>query len=183
MTIEEIFIKLLSHMKNGCLYHEEFVKAYNFLGLWGFAKCQEYHEFEELQSYYRLMHYYSTHYFKLLQLETIEQPNIIPNSWYKYMTQSIDTNSKLNAIKELMKKWVEWERITKKLYQSLRRELTEINELDAARKLDELIHDVSTELHDVEKFLLKLETIGYDPITIIEWSDSLYKKYKKKLGW
>jgi len=60
-------------------------------------------------------------------------------------------------------------------------ELITLKEIDAARKLHTYIHDVSTELHDVEKQILTLESINYDLITITEWSDKMKKEYKKKL--
>lgn len=183
MTVEEIFTKIISHMNEGIIYHEEMAKAYNFLGLWGFAECQIYHAFEENKMRYNLQHYYATHYFKLIIIENFSQPEIIPSTWYKYNTQSVDVGTKRNAIKELIHKWIEWEHGTKLLYQQMYQELVNINELDAARKINHCIHDVSTELHDIEKQLIKLETIGYDIITIIEWSDNMYKKYKHKLGW
>lgn len=183
MSIEEIFTKLISHMKEGVCFHEEFARAYDFLGLWGFSKCQIYHEQEELQEYHRLYHYYATHYFKLIQIQDASKKEIIPTSWYKYVTQNVDINTKRNAIKELITKWIDWEQSTKKLYQEMWQKLTEINELDAARKVDQLIHSVSSELHDIEKLKIKLETINYELITILEWSDDLHKKYKKKLGW
>ena len=65
----------------------------------------------------------------------------------------------------------------------MRQELTAIGELAAAMKLDCYICDVDKELHNAEKILIKLDTLGYDLSTIILWQDSLHKKYKKKLGW
>lgn len=183
MTIEEIFSKLISHMEQGVQYHQTLAKAYDFIGLWGFSKCQLYHQFEELQGKQQLQHYYAAHYFKLIQTENLNTPEIIPANWYKYTTQDVDANTKKNAVKDLMTKWVAWERSTKEFYQNMRRELDALNELDAAQRLDKYICDVSHELHNVEKMIIKLETIGYDLITIEEWSDHLNKKYKKKLGW
>ena len=183
MTVEEIFNKLASHMCEGVMYHDEMARAYDFIGLWGLSKCHTYHCFEEKQGYRCLSHYYATHYFKLLQIDEILRPKLIPDTWYKYTTQAVDNGTKKQAVKELMTKWVDWERTTKKLYQDLRQELIAIGEVAAAIKLEEYICDVSKELHDVEKKVIKLETLGYDIETIIKWQDSLHKKYKKKLGW
>lgn len=183
MTVEEIFTKVISHMSEGIAYHSEMAKAYNFLGLWGFAECQVYHQFKEMKEWNELYHYYATHYFKLISIEDFQLPEIIPPTWYKYSTQSVDAGTKRNAVKDLIRRWIDWERSTKQLYQQMYQELVNINELDAARKLNDCIHDVSTELHDVEKYSIKIETIGYDLITIVEWSDNMYKKYKHKLGW
>lgn len=183
MSIEEIFNKLASHMKEGVMYHDEMAKAYDFLGFWGLSKCHIYHSVEEKEGYHQLSHYYATHYFKLLQLDDISPVKLIPDTWYKYTTQAVDNGTKKQSLKELMTKWIEWERKTKKFYQEMRQELTTINELAAALKLDTYIRDVSSELHIAEKILIKLETYNYDLVAVMDWQDTLHKKYKKKLGW
>ena len=183
MTIEEIFNKIASHMKEGIAYHDEMAQAYYFLGLRGYAACQEYHFFEETYSYKCLSRYYAKHYYKLLVIENIEKPKIIPDTWYKYTTMAVDIGTKRNSIKDLMNKWVEWERSTKKLYQEMRQELDALNELAAAQFIDTLIADVSKELRHAERKLLMLDTIGYDIVEIAQEQEELYHKYKKKSGW
>jgi len=50
MTVEEIFNKLASHMVEGIMYHDDMAKAYDFLGLSGFARCHDYHHICELKN-------------------------------------------------------------------------------------------------------------------------------------
>lgn len=183
MTVGEIFIKLATHMLEGTMFHDELTKAYDFLGLWGHSMCQTYHYIEEQSGYRKLLHYYASHYFKLLQLEDITKPKLIPDIWYKYTTQAVDAGTKKSAIKELMNKWIEWEHSTKTLYQQMRNELAALNEIDAAIEIDSYIKDVSKELCQAEKELLNLEAINYDMTVIIPQQEVLYHKYKKKLGW
>lgn len=183
MTIEEIFNNIAGHMVEGIMYHDDFAKAYDFLGLRGYSMCHNYHHIEETKSYCHLSHYYASHYYKLPQLKNLDQPKIIPETWYKYTTMAVDTNTKRNSIKDFMTKWVEWERSTKKLYQDMRHELTEIGELAAAQYIDTLILDVSKELRHAERKLIMLETINYDIVSIAEEQDELYKKYKNKIRW
>lgn len=183
MTIEEIFNKIASHMREGILYHDKMAQVYNFLSLYGYAQCQEYHFFEENYNYKKLLHYYAKHYYKLLIMENIEIPKIIPENWYKYTTMAVDVGTKRNTIKELMTKWVEWERSTKKLYEEMRQELYLLKEVDAALFIDNFIKDVSKELSQAEQQLLMLETIGYDIVEIADQQEKLYNKYKKKSRW
>lgn len=183
MTIDEVFNKLASHMCEGVQFHDELIKAYDYIGLYGLSKCHTYHSCEEKQGYLQLSHYYMTHHFKLLQLENMSESKLIPETWYKYTTQAVDGGTKRNAIKELMEKWVKWEQETKKLYQEMRHELTEINELAAALYIDKYITDVDNELSQAQKMLLDFDTIGYDLSLITDWQEKLEKKYKKKLGW
>lgn len=181
MTVEEVFIKLISHMIEGIKFHNEMVREYNFLGLYGFAKCHEYHMIEELYGYQCLEHYYSTHYHKLIQADNTPKPELIPESWYKYNTLEVDNNTRKQAIKMLMEKWIEWEKETKEFYQSMYTELCSLGEHSSANKLLCYINDVSEELKHAEKKLIKLQSIDYDLITITEWQQPMYKKFKKEL--
>lgn len=183
MTIDEIFTKLSNHMREGIQYHYEIAKSFEFLGLWGFAHCHDSHQFEEEKNLKELMHYYATHYFKLLQQERIPEVKVIPDVWYKYTSQSVDVNTRRSTVKDLMNKWIGWEKTTKEVYQTMRQELISINEIDAALELDKYIRDVSKELSHAEKKLLTLEAHNYDMPTIIEQSEQMLIKYKKKLGW
>ena len=104
-------------MVEGIMIHDELANGYDFMGLYGFAKCHDYHHLEETCSYRKISHYYATHYHKLLLVDTQERQKIIPDAWRKYTTFDVDTNTKRSAIKDMMKKWVDWEHDTKKLYQ------------------------------------------------------------------
>lgn len=178
MTVEEIFNKLASHMVEGIMYHDDMAKAYDFLGLSGFARCHDYHHICETKNYRKLSHYYATHFHKLIKLEQLDQPKIIPDNWYKYTTPDVDVATKRNAVKDLMAKWVSWEKETKTLYQSMRQELCAIGEVAAALYLECFIYDVDEELTWAQKKWIKFETLGYDIGAIIQCSDALHKKYK-----
>ena len=96
-------------MEEGIIFHKTLARAYDFLGLCGFAKCHIYHWFEEEHAYECLLHHYSKHYHKLLNISSVPQPDIIPSTWYKYTTKDVDTNTKRQATRDLMKQWLEWE--------------------------------------------------------------------------
>ena len=182
MTTEEIFNRLATHMREGICYHDQLAQAYDFLGLYGFAHCHRHHNNEENQGYMCLLHYYSTHYHKLLN-PAPEKHEIIPATWYKYATTDVDVGTRKSAIKDYAQKWVDWEMATKTLYQSMRQELYSAGEVAAALFIDKYILDVTHELKHAEKVYLKLESIGYDLPTIIDWQKILKDKYTKKLGW
>ena len=181
MTIQEIFTTLAQHMEKGIKIHGEFIKVYNFLCLKGYKKCHHYHFLEETQNYYYLCHYYMDHYHQMIEISQIEEVKVIPNSWYKYTQFEVDTGTKRNAIRDMMKQWVDWEKSTKELLQTLYKELIDLDEIAAAKKFECYICDVDKELKQAEKELIKLETIGYDISLIIDMQDSLYDKYNKKI--
>lgn len=168
--MEEIFEALCTHLKEGVCYHEELEKAFCFLGLYELAEIQKEHYNDELKKYRDMVCYYITNHFKLLKIET-EKKEVIPENWYKYTTQQVDNGTRQNAIKELITKWIEWEKDTKKLYEDLYLKLTNLREVAEAIKLEKLIKDVNKELGEAQRLLIKLETINYDLTVIVKWQN------------
>lgn len=181
MTLDEIFNKIATHMHEGIKYHECMIRAYEFLGLWGLGKCHTWHYFEEQKNCREWEFYYASHYFKLIQIDEINSPKVIADGWYKYSAQAVDVGSRRTAIKDLMTKWVDWEKDTKKLYEEMYLELTNLREIAVANKVQKLIDDVSEELSWAQKELLKFESIGYDLTVIVDWQDKMVKKFEKEL--
>lgn len=178
MTVEEIFSKITEHMIEGLMYHDAFANMFEFFGFEGFAREQDYHHIEETKNYRSLYRYYSSRFHKLIKIGEVGKPQIIPESWYKYNTSAVDTNTKRQGLKDILTKWVEWEKSTKKLYQDMRFELQNLGEGAAALRLDKCIKDVDKELVGAERRLLKFETINYDIQIIVEQSELLLEKYK-----
>ena len=113
MTVEEIFSKMAAHMVKGLMIHDQISSAYTFLNLCGYAKCHEFHYYDESYNYRCLQNYYLEHYHKLIPEEKVSDPNAIPDNWYKYTKSEVDVNTKRSGIKNLMKRWVDWEQETK----------------------------------------------------------------------
>ena len=181
MTVNEIFNTLAQHMEKGIKMHKELVKGFNFLYLKGYKKCHYYHFLEETQNYYYLCHYYMDHYHQMIEVAPEDPVKIIPASWYKYTQFDVDIGTKRGAIRDFMKQWVEWERATKELMQTLHKELCDLGEVAAAKEIEKYVCDVSEELVGAEKKWLKLEAIGYDIGLIMDEQESLYKKYSNKI--
>lgn len=181
MTVEEIFDTLINHMKEGMEFHAELARGYDFIGLYGFTKCHEYHYLAETKGYESLLHYYSTRYHKLINISEVPKHNLIPEAWYKYTTMAVDSGTIRTAVKSMMEKWVEWEKQTKKLYQKMYKELYDLGEIASAREIKCYIDDVDDELKHAEKKLIKLIAIDFDIVIITEWQQPMYRKFKKRL--
>ena len=181
MTIEEIFSNISTHMSKGLLIHNQMASLYGFLNLRGYQKCHEYHYYEENYNYRCLQNFFLKHCNKLIHENSVEQPNIIPPSWYKFSKIEVDINNKRSAIKDLMKKWVDWEKETKALLESSYKQLYELGEINCATKIAEYIEDVSNELAAAQEEQINLESMGYDIVYIIDQQPDLYKRYCKKI--
>ena len=180
MTIDEIFSQIAQHMIKGIMTHEQLANYYDFLGLKGYKRMHEYHYIDETCTYHGLCRYFINHQNKLIPYASVDNPNIIPENWYKYTRQDVDMNTKKNAIKNGFVLWVSWERETKTLYEKMYKELLEIGEVAAAIKIEELVCDADKELKKAERETLELRAIDYDMPVIISEQEKIHNCYQKK---
>ena len=181
MTVEEIFSKLSAHMVKGLMIHSQMSEYYGFLGLKGYQECHKYHYFCENFNYRKLGEFYLSCYDKIIMEAPIENPHIIPETWFKYSKQDVNVNTRKSAIQAGMDKWIEWEKDTKKFYEQMYQELIKLDEVDSAYKLAEYIEDVSEELMKAKEKMIELVSTDYDIVMIMDRQDEIYKKYKRKI--
>lgn len=181
MTVEEIFSQLAAHMIKGLMIHSQMSDYFGFLGLKGYQECHKYHYFEENANYRAINKYYLYHYNKLIPETRIDNPNIIPDSWYRYTRQDVNSTTRKNAIENGFNEWINWEKDTKKLYEQMYNELLSIGEVCAAYQIGKCIDDVDNELAYAEQKVLELKSIDYDIGIIIEEQKQVEKECKKKL--
>lgn len=182
MTVEEIFSKISTHMAKGLKIHSQIASLYGFLNLCGYQKCHEYHFYEESRNYRYLQDFFLSYYGKLIHEEKIEEPEIIPSNWYKYFKMEVDANNKRSAIKDVVKKWVEWEQDTKNLLESSYKHLYDLGEISIALKIIYFIQEVSNELMKAKEEQINLDSMGYDIVYIVDQQPKLYKYYCKKIN-
>ena len=179
MEVKEIYSKLAAHMIKGMMVHEQLANYYDFLGLKGYKRCHEYHFLKETIGYRSLNRYFINHHNTLIPEERVEDPNVIPESWYNHVRSDVDIATKQNGVKNGLTKWVEWERDTKDLYEQMYKELMEIGEVASAMKIKEFVEDVDCELKKAERYWLNKEATNYDMTMIIEEQSHKHKKYQK----
>lgn len=181
MTIDEIYSKTASHMIEGIRVHEQLANYYDFLNLHGYKRCHEYHYLCESKHFRKLNRYFVNHHEKLIPESKVENPEIIPASWYDYKREDVSSTDIRNAVKTGMEKWVSWERETKILYETMFKEAMTIGEVASAKKICKFIKCVDHELKMAERYMLKLKAIDYDLGFITSEQKWIHNKYKAKL--
>lgn len=185
MTIEEIGSVVAQRLLQGSMNHQEFINYYNFLGLEGYKLCHEYHFIEQTFGYLDFVEYYITMYNKLVptfSIESLSSITILPDNWYNYTREDMDINTRRNAIKNGLQKYVHWEKDTKRFLEDMTIRAIEINEIGFAEKLKQHIKEVDKEIKKAEKELLEIRSTDYDLPTVISKQGYLCKKYGKKLN-
>ena len=181
MTAQEIFSGLSQHMIKGIMTHEQFANYYDFLGLEGYRKCHEYHYLCETAQHRKLNRYYASRYNKLIEEKRVDDPNIIPSSWFKYTRQDVDPTTKSNAVKSGLEAWEKWETDTKALYERMYVEAFGLGEIACAEFIKGLICDVDCELKEVQKYRLDKITTQYSVADIVHEQKEKHEKYKCKI--
>lgn len=180
MTVAEIFSTLSSHMIKGIMIHEHLSNYFDFLSLRGYKRCHEYHYLQETCTHRKLCRYYINHFHKLIAESPIENPKVIPDSWYRYTRQDVDNGTKKTAIKNAFELWKNWEIETKELYEKSYKDLLELGDIGATNLICELIKDVDYELKQVNRKLLELKSIDYDLSIIVPAQTEIHNHYKSK---
>ena len=176
MTTEEIFSKINAHLAKGLMIHDQISNAFGFLNLCGYQKCHEQHYYEESINYREFNKFYLTYYHKLIPNLPPENVEIIPTSWYKYMRENVDTNTRRQSVRDLFKKWIEWETDTKNLLQTSYAQLRENNDFFAADKIMEMLKEVSDELATAYNSYINLSSTDYDIVFITEEQEKFIKE-------
>lgn len=179
MTVEEIYKKIASHQIQGMMIHEQLANYYDFLGLKGYKRCHEYHFLVETLSYRSVCRYFINHHNKMIEEDKLDNPNVIPQNWFKYKRQDVDNATRKNAVKEGLDTWLSWERDTKELYQQMYGELYNVGEFASACKIKELIESVDHELKQVERYALSKKATDYNMSDIIAEQGKKHDKYER----
>ena len=165
--IAEIYADISAHQIKGLMVHSQMADYYRFIGLDKYADCHEKHYNKEICNWRKTSEYYITHYNKLVEEKSIENPNVIPSEWYTVSRQDVDVNTKRRAVERGLTMWVDWESETKKLYEEAFSELLALGEGAAAMRMKKCLCAVDDELAEAQKWLLNKKAVNYDISYII----------------
>lgn len=181
MTIEEIFSKVAAHMVEGMMFHEQMCSYYAFLNLDGYQYCHKYHYLCETLSHREIQDFYIKKYNKMIPEAKVDSSSAIPANWYSYTRQAVDIQTKRNAVKTAFEKAIKWEKDTVALYRSFIAELEALHEYTSADELKIIVENVCDEIEHYEKEQLKLSSVDFNMLPIVQKQEHIKKIYRKKI--
>ena len=184
MPFEEICKLIAQRLLQGCMNHEQFANYYDFLGLEGYSIFHEYHFFEQMHGYREFITYYIDHQDKLVQdfsPNSLSTFNIILDNWYDYKREDVDINTRRNAVKSGLEKYIHWEKETKKFLEDMYTQATQQGFVGISIQIKKYIKSVEEEIKHANKVYLEIKATDYDMPTVVAKQDYLIKKYTKKL--
>ena len=179
---EEVFSEVMGRLIGGIMAHDQFASYYDFLSLRGYKRFHEWRYKEECCNYRKLQRYFINKYNRLIPETRVDDPGIIPESWYRYSRQDVDMNTKKNAVKAGIEAYVEWEKGTLEVIERAAKSLQEESEdITAVCFMEKLAKCVERELKYAQRKHIDLMSTGYDITYILQEQTKIHDKYKKKL--
>ena len=181
MSYIDIFSDLSAHFVRGMMTHSQLATYYDFLSLRGFKRYHEFQFKHDSCCYRKLSRFYVNHYNKMIMEKSVSDPNIIPESWYRYSREDVDPETKKTAIKNGMSEWIKWETATLTKLQQSQLDLYDDGEVASAMFINKFIKDVEKELKCAKRMYLDLFAVDFDMVYILEQQTKIHDKYKKML--
>lgn len=161
MTTKEIFEKIAEHQIEGMMLHDSMMNYYMFLGLHDWAKLHKKRFYKESKAYVELNYFFVKHENMLLNKEHARGQKIIPDTWYRHVRQDVSPSEKRQAVKDGVEKWLAWENETHKMLMDYHRQLMTGDCLACAKKVEEMVLDVSKEIDMIKKIQLNMMAVDY----------------------
>lgn len=180
ITPIDVFSEIHNHQIQGVMFHDETASLYDFMGLRGYKRCHEYQALKEFAAARGVSRYAVNHLNKMISESNPTVTRITPSSWKAATRLDVGESDRKTMIKDLFKKWRDWETQTKMFYCKKFKELTDNGYIACANKVNELICDVDCELKSLEREYIALSAVGFDMLYIMQKQDEVHEHYEEK---
>lgn len=180
INCKSIFEKIITRQISALMFHDEMADLYDFLGLAGFKRLHEYQYFCESAEYKSLKRYFLNHHNMLLSIDEPVKKEYIPNDWKNYSRFDVNSQLRRQYVEKTMIEYWEWEKETKCCLECWAKELLDMGMVADFEIVGKLVSDVDKELKCLERLVLKLKAVDFDPAYIVESQPEIHEKYKKK---
>lgn len=177
-TCEEVYKLISSRQSTALMFHDNMADLFDFLGLNGFKRMHEYQYLVESAEHRALKRYYLNHHGKLLPEEEPHPVSVIPSDWYKYTRMDVTSSVRRQAVKTAFEQYYEWEAETKELYSTAAVHLMNWHKVADFNKVNGLLMDVDKELKYLERLIIRMSSVDYDPVYVDTLQDEYHEKYK-----
>lgn len=178
-TCAEIFQKINARQIIALMFHDQMADFFDFLGLMGFKRMHEYQYLKESAEHRAIKRYYINHHNKLLEDMYIEDPEAIPENWYKYTRFDVSQQIRRNSVEAAFDKYQRWENETKEFYAECAKKLMWMGKVADFNKVNALIQDVDMELKSLDRLIITMHAVGYNDVYIATIQDELHEKYRE----
>lgn len=128
-----------------------------------------------------MVRYYIERYNRLIPGTHASDPAILPGSWMGRTRLEVEIGIKRMAVKDLFKRWVDWESSTVSSLQAHAQSLYSTGDIVCADYIGRMAQDVADELKTATGMMIDLEAVDYDMTAILDRQPALHRKYKHKL--
>ena len=179
-SCKEIFEKIVSRQVTALMFHDNMADLYDFLGLVGFKRMHEYKYLSESIEMRGIKRYFINHHNMLLEEPHVTPEKVIPTDWIGHTRNDVNIQTRRQYVEKSVEDYCEWEKDTKCCLEECAKTLLDMGAIADFNKVQELIEDVDKELKKAERLYIKLCSVDFDPVYIMEIQPEIHEKYKSK---
>lgn len=175
-----IFMNISTRQIQALMFHGKLADLYDFLGLMGFKRLHEYQYLVESAGMRGIHRYYINHHNKLLEDDSINDPDVIPKEWIRYTRFDVTPQVRKQATEKSFEQYQQWETETKMIYEGYAKQLLENGFVADYNKVMSLVKDVDQELKTLDRLIIELKSVSYDPIYLATIQNKIHECYREK---
>ena len=180
-SCKEIYSAINRRQIEALMFHDQMAALFSFLGLKGFKCMHEYQYMAESLEHRKIQNYYTEHHDKLICDEELNNPDIIPDDWYKHDRWDVTPSLRKQYVQRAMQWYKDWEDTTKTLYEKCAAALMSWGNTADFIMVKRLVCDVDKELKCLNALILELSATDYDIGQIMSYQHEYYYHYKERL--
>lgn len=178
--VREAFAGACSALKGCSHMHMQLADYFDFLGLMGFKRQQEYYHMMHTAEIRGLHRWYINRYNMLFPRGTDVQEDVIPTAWDRYSRMDVDAAARKSAVKSAMAMWVNKATLSKEKVEEAAKTLLDEGCVADYEYMACLVKSFDKELKCATRQSIRLAGCDYDAREMFDMQRQLHEKYRKK---
>lgn len=178
--VRESFSNVCSALKGCSHMHMQLADYFDFLGLMGFKRQQEYYHMMHTAEIRGVHRWYINRYNMLFPRGTAVEEDVIPTAWDRYSRMDVDASARKTAVKNAMAMWVNKATQSKEKAEEAAKALLDegcVADYDFMRGF---VRCLDKELKCATRQSIRLAGCDYDAREMFDMQHDLHEKYRKK---
>lgn len=178
--VRDSFSTVCATLKSCSHMHMQLADYFDFLGLMGFKRQQEYYHMMHTAEIRGVHRWYINRYNMLLPRGTVAEEDAIPAAWDRYSRMDVDSSARKTAVKNATAMWVSRATASKEKVEEAAKALLDEGCVADYGCMAHLVETLDKELKCAVRQSIRLAGCDYDAREMFDMQGRLHEKYRKK---
>lgn len=175
-TITEICESIIEDI----MRYNQMADIMDFMGCHGFKRMGEYSYYKASIALRKMHRYTINNCNRMVDEDSISNPEIIPQSWIAATRQQVDENTREKMVRQLIMGWKEYEKEKMSKLNNWQKKLLDEQQYCCAHMLMEYLDECREKVKRLERMIIEYSAVGWNMGYIMQQQEHLHNCYKKK---